>query len=300
MSAQQQQSPTIELWKNPGLARIGIKRYPPFGGTGHNDEIIQGGQVFRITPEERALNEQLAKTDNGCPFKNQTFTFQGYAEGYGPPSATQMTPPPPPSAPAGAPPAPAAAPDAAPAAQAAGQPQPGQAVPTPPEDPQASAPTPPALTPEQEEDILHGDHRRAYPMIAKVDSVPALLRLHAQASAEDNIKRADRIRSRILELDPDAQLADEQGNTSDASMPSPVEVDQDSGRPIEPTADTVAPSTEEPGGKVVYDPEQEAPLVLQDGKMVDGTVHMLPGSAPPEAAPPPSMDVPGVPPGTVI
>lgn len=298
----------VELWKNPNKGKIQIVRYHP-SGSGTRPEIINGGQEFRITADERQMNISEAHSEAQSPFVNGRLLFMKHID-TAPTAAGQGVPQPAPSAPpAPAAPAPAAEP---PAPAPVPEPQ-AQTAPAPAEPP-APAPTPadpapaPSITEEDIDVILNEGHRSAYPRLKKITQPAVVARLYAMSlepARDVGSARQQYLRNYLLTLDPKYPIAepgqvDAGGASPDDGYPTPMEYDQDTGQPLGTARDAAAtPGVDEPDDPTMpADPE--APLVLANGGYVDGTPYLLPGTTVPEGAAPPSGLMPGEVPGTTI
>lgn len=304
----------VELWRNPNKGKIQIVRYHPNGG-GTFPEIINGGQEFRITADERQMNVSKAAKADMSPFVNGRFTFVRFIEtqptqaGAAVPQepAPAPVPAPAPSAPAPAPVPQAQAPAPPPAAPAPQATPPAQTpVPTPPApDAAPGAPVAPQVSEEDIEIILTGIHQSAYPRLRKVTQ-PAVVARILQMSKDRDVgsKRTEYITAYLLELDPNYPIA-ETGQVDSAGAPNdgypePQGFDQDTGRPIgAPDTPAAAPGLDAPDAPAIPD-DPEAPLVLKNGSYVDGSPYLLPGTSVPEGAPAPAGLMPGEVEGTVI
>ena len=80
-------------------------------------------------------------------------------------------------------------------------------------------------------------------------------------------------------------------------MPPADSYNPDTGEALNPSpADQI--STDEPGGRIVYDPADDQPVMVHGQN--DGSVLLLPGSSVPEGMPPPAALVPDEIVGTVV
>lgn len=70
----------LETWRNPGQARVVIKRLDARGDASRN-ELIRGGATFTITPEEREINQRMAYSPELDFFRNGTLVPVALIEG---------------------------------------------------------------------------------------------------------------------------------------------------------------------------------------------------------------------------
>lgn len=79
--SQQQVVAQLETWRNPGEARVVIKRLDPRTGDLSRDELIRGGATFTITPDEREINQRMAYNPQMDFFRNGTLVPVALIEG---------------------------------------------------------------------------------------------------------------------------------------------------------------------------------------------------------------------------
>lgn len=70
----------LETWRNPGQARVVIKRFDGRGEP-NRDELIRGGATFTLTPQEREVNQRLAYNPDLDLFSNGTLVPVDLIEG---------------------------------------------------------------------------------------------------------------------------------------------------------------------------------------------------------------------------
>lgn len=58
----------METWKNATRSTVVLRRFDRTGKL--TDEVVRGGSVFHITPDERRLNQEIAASDDLDMFQN--------------------------------------------------------------------------------------------------------------------------------------------------------------------------------------------------------------------------------------
>lgn len=64
--------PGVETWSNTGQSLVHITRIGEYGR--RTSELVYGGRVFAITPQERRINQSQCYLPASDPFTNGTFT----------------------------------------------------------------------------------------------------------------------------------------------------------------------------------------------------------------------------------